>query len=230
MASAIDWERIDTVLLDMDGTLLDLHYDNFFWQEHLPLRYAELKGLEPGAARQYIVAETRRIQGSLNWYCTDYWSETLQVDVVSLKHEVSHKVSTRPYCVDFLDALRAARKDVVMVTNAHHDSLSLKMEKTRLTQKFDRLITVHEFSLPKENPDCWREVMRIHPFRAERTLLIDDNLVALASARDFGIRYLLAITQPDSRGPRRHIEDFDAIHSFDEIMPISEAVHEPGIQ
>ena len=26
----IDWTSIDTVLLDMDGTLLDLHYDNAF--------------------------------------------------------------------------------------------------------------------------------------------------------------------------------------------------------
>ena len=36
----IDWSCIDTVLLDMDGTLLDLHFDNFFWSEHLPRTYA----------------------------------------------------------------------------------------------------------------------------------------------------------------------------------------------
>ena len=27
----IDWQSIDDVLLDMDGTLLDLHYDATFW-------------------------------------------------------------------------------------------------------------------------------------------------------------------------------------------------------
>lgn len=218
----IDWERIDTVLLDMDGTLLDLHFDTFFWLEHLPLRYAELKGLELSAARQYIVSEIRSIQGSLNWYCTDYWSEKLQVDIIGLKVEVSHKIAIRPFCIEFLDALRSARKDVVMVTNAHHDSLSLKMEKTCLAPKFDRLITVHEFSLPKENPGCWHEVDRIQSFRPERTLLIDDNLVALESAREYGIQHLLAITQPDSQAPRREVEGFDAIHSFDEIMPVGE--------
>lgn len=216
----IDWEGIDTVLLDMDGTLLDLHFDNYFWQEHLPLRYAELKGLEPVAARQFIVDETRKIQGSLNWYSTDYWSDMLQVDIVGLKHEVSHKVAARPYCVDFLDALRAAQKDIVLVTNAHQDSLNLKMDKTRLANKFDRLITVHEFSLPKEDPDCWREVDRRHPFDADRTLLIDDNLVALQSAREYGVAYLLAVSQPDSRIPRREIDGFEAIHHFDEIMPV----------
>jgi len=226
MAATIDWAQIDTVLLDMDGTLLDLHFDNYFWQEHLPLRYAELKGLEPGAARQYIVSETRRIQGSLNWYCTDYWSETLQIDVVSLKHEVSHKVVPRPYCIEFLDALRAARKDIVMVTNAHHDSLALKMDKTRIADKFDRLITVHEFALPKEDPGCWHEVHKLHPFRADKTLLIDDNLLALESAREYGIAHLLAISQPDSRAPRRVIDAFNAIHSFDQIMPVHEVPNE----
>jgi len=220
----IEWERIETVLLDMDGTLLDLHFDNYFWQEHLPIRYAELKGLEPVAARHHIVTQTSEIRGSLNWYSTDYWSEMLQVDIVELKHEVSHKVAIRPFCIDFLDALRVAGKDIVMVTNAHHDSLALKMDITQLAHKFDRLITVHEFSLPKEDRNCWQEVHKRHPFRGERTLLIDDNLHALESAREYGIDHLLAITQPDSQEPRRQIDGFDAIHSFDEIMPIVELI------
>jgi len=219
----IDWERIETVLLDMDGTLLDLHFDNYFWKHHLPLRYAELKGLEPAAAQHHIITETRRIEGSLNWYSTDYWSEMLQVDVVELKHEVSHKVVPRPYCIEFLDALRAARKDIVMVTNAHHDSLALKMDRIGIADKFDRLITVHEFALPKEDPGCWHEVHKLHPFRADKTLLIDDNLLALESAREYGIGHLLAISEPDSRAPRRVIDEFNAIHSFEQIMPVNEA-------
>jgi HAD superfamily hydrolase (TIGR01509 family) len=217
----IDWRLIDTVLLDMDGTLLDLHFDNYFWQEYLPMRFAEIKGLEPGAAKHYIVSQTRKIEGSLNWYSTDYWSEMLEIDVVELKHEISHKVAIRPFCVDFLDALRSANKDVVMVTNAHHDSLALKMDKTQLAHKFDRLITVHEFSLPKEDPLCWHEVQKRHPFSAQKTLLIDDNLLALESAREYGIGSLLAIYQPDSQAPRLEINDFEAIHSFEEIMPVS---------
>jgi putative hydrolase of the HAD superfamily len=46
-AAAIDWSRIDTVLLDMDGTLLDLRFDNWFWQELIPSRYAAAHGLSP---------------------------------------------------------------------------------------------------------------------------------------------------------------------------------------
>lgn len=222
----IDWRQIETVLLDMDGTLLDLHFDNFFWQEYLPQRYAELKGLEPGEARHHIISQIRSIEGSLNWYSTDYWSATLELDVVELKHEVSHKVALRPHCTDFLDALRSARKDIVLVTNAHHDSLALKMDKTQIAHKFDRMITVHEFDLPKEDPKCWQEVYKRHPFEAKKTLLIDDNLRALDSARDYGIGHLLAVFQPDSKRPVLEISDYDAIHSFTDIMPIGEAEDE----
>ena len=225
----IDWRRVDTVLLDMDGTLLDLHFDNFFWLEYLPKRYAEIKAIDPELAARKIHRMTHSIKGSLEWYCTDHWTRTLGVDVVALKHEVSHKVATRPYCVDFLDALKAAGKDVVMVTNAHQDSLNLKMEKTGIHAKFDRLITVHEFLLPKELPECWAEVNHRHAFDPERTLLIDDNLRALESAERYGIAQLLAISQPDSRAPAQQVDGFQAIHSFEEILPVlpSSGGHEP---
>lgn len=217
----IDWNRIDTVLLDMDGTLLDLHFDNYFWQEYLPARYAEIKLLDPQQAKQQLNRQTRSIRGTLDWYSTDYWSEILDLDVVELKREVSHKLAIRPYCEDFLEALQCAGKDVVMVTNAHPDSLKLKMEKTGIAEKFDRLISVHEFALPKENPDCWQAVHNRHPFDRKRTLLIDDNLKALQSALDYGIEWVLAIYQPDSKAPHLDVMHFQAIYSFEEIMPVS---------
>jgi 5'-nucleotidase len=220
----LDWTQIDTVLLDMDGTLLDLNFDNYFWLEYLPQRYAQEFNLDPEEARLTINARTRALEGTLEWYSTTYWSEALGIDVVALKHEVRHRVQELPYCHEFLDALKAAEKDIVMVTNAHHDSLNLKMDKTGLAHKFDRLITVHEFSLPKENIACWDEVKRIHPFEAQRTLLVDDNLNVLKSAEQYGIAHLLAIYQPDTKAPKKDVEHFQAIHTFDEILPIGKAI------
>jgi HAD superfamily hydrolase (TIGR01509 family) len=217
----LNWSQIETVLLDMDGTLLDLHFDNFFWQEHLPARYAEIKSIDPNLARHQIQAQTRSIQGTLNWYSTDYWSQLLDLNIVQLKHEVSHKIALRPYCVDFLKALRDSGKAVVMVTNAHQDSLNLKMAKTGISERFDRLITVHEFSLPKEDPNCWHEVNKRHPFDNNKTLLIDDNLKALKSASDFGISKVLAVHKPDSMAPAMDVQGYPAIHSFQDILPIA---------
>lgn len=221
----IDWKRIDTVLLDMDGTLLDLNFDNYFWLEYLPQRYADIHGLDHEVARELIFEKYRFVEGTLKWYSTTYWSETLNIDVVALKHEVRHRVQELPYCHDFLDGLKDAGKDIVMVTNAHHDSLDLKMDKTGMAHKFDRLITVHEFDLPKEDIACWDEVNRLHPFDRKRTLLVDDNLNVLKSAEAYGIANLLAIYQPDSKAPKKDVEHFQAIHRFDEILPVEKSEH-----
>lgn len=216
----IDWKHIDTVLLDMDGTLLDLNFDNYFWLEYLPERYAQENRLDPDEAKLMINEKTRALEGTLEWYSTTYWSEALEIDVVALKHEVRHLVRELPYCHEFLDELKAAKKDIVMVTNAHHDSLNLKMDKTGLAHKFDKLITVHEFSLPKENIACWDEVQKRHAFDRQRTLLVDDNLNVLKSAERYGIAHLLAVFQPDSQAPKKDVEHFQAIHTFDEILPV----------
>lgn len=216
----IDWEKIDTVLLDMDGTLLDLNFDNYFWLEYLPLRYSQIKQVDLDSARIMISKKTSNMEGTLEWYSTSYWSEVLEIDVIGLKHEVRHKVEELPYCHEFLDELRAAQKNIVMVTNAHHDSLNLKMDKTGLAHKFDKLITVHEFSLPKEDIRCWDEVAARHPFDCKRTLLIDDNLKALDSADAYGIQQLLAIYRPDSKADKKDVGEYRAIHDFSEIMPV----------
>ncbi|HEY5717735.1 MAG TPA: haloacid dehalogenase-like hydrolase, partial [Motiliproteus sp.] len=128
----LDWNAIDTVLLDMDGTLLDLHFDSYFWLQHLPARYAAIHGVAPDLARQQLLERIMKEQGSLNWYCVDYWSRELQVDIAALKHEVADKVAFRPQVQDFLHALRKAGKRAVIVTNAHRKSLGLKLERTGL--------------------------------------------------------------------------------------------------
>lgn len=220
----IDWINIDTVLLDMDGTLLDLNFDNYFWLEYLPARYAEEFDLDPAEAKISINEKTRALEGTLEWYSTTYWTQALNIDVVALKHEVRHLVTELPFCHEFLDQLKLAEKDIVMVTNAHHDSLNLKMDKTGLAHKFDKLITVHEFSLPKENIACWSEVQKLHPFDRNRTLLIDDNLNVLKSAEEYGIAHLLAIYKPDSKAPVKDVEHFQALHTFNEILPIDKSV------
>jgi len=59
----IPWGDINTVFLDMDGTLLDLNFDNHFWLEHVPQRYAEARGLEPAAAKVELLAATAAARG-----------------------------------------------------------------------------------------------------------------------------------------------------------------------
>jgi len=214
----IDWNTIDTVLLDMDGTLLDLHYDNYFWMTHLPQRFAEANGLSVAEATAQLEVHIRAHEGTLNWYCLEFWSDALDMDIRALKEEVQEKIQIRPFVVDFLKALQAQGKKLVLITNAHPQSLDLKLEITAIDQWLDLVISSHEFQQPKEAQAFWQQLQAREHFDPKRTLFIDDTVRILDSARDFGIEHLLCIHEPDSQKSRR-IEAYPAIHHFDEIMP-----------
>ncbi len=217
---SIDWGQIDSVFLDMDGTLLDLHFDNHFWLEHVPRRYAEARGLPLEVAKAELLARYRDIEGTLNWYCVDHWSRELGLDIVLLKQEVEHLIAVHPHVMDFLKALALLRKRRVLVTNAHQKTLALKLERTRLAGHLERVISSHDLGIAKESPGFWDVLQRIEPFDPERTLFVDDNLGVLQAARDHGFRWLIAVLEPDSRKPRRSIDAFPAIANFSELMPL----------
>ena len=215
----ISWPQIHTVLLDMDGTLLDLHYDNHFWQVHVPLRYAEKHALSLDAARAQLFPRFRRAEGTLDWYCVDYWTRELGLDIALLKAEVDHLIAVHPHVIEFLDAVRAQDKRIVLVTNAHNKSLALKLERTRLGGHFDAVVCSHDLGLPKEHLGFWEKMQQVESFDKDRALLIDDSLPVLRSALHYGIAQLLAIKIPDSRGPEKDTGEFRSLGSFREIMP-----------
>lgn len=217
----LNWNSIDTVLLDMDGTLLDLHFDNYFWQEHLVERYAELHGVPVPQTRERLGRRFAETAGSLDWYCLDFWSRELNVDILKLKREVEHLIAIHPYAEQFLQALHG-RKQLVLVTNAHPDSLALKLARTGIHAFFDNIISAHRFRLPKESPVFWARLQEVLGFNAARTLLAEDNVAILHTAREFGIQHLLAITHPDSRGHPVQVEGFHAIEHFGELLPLTE--------
>ncbi|RLQ22351.1 GMP/IMP nucleotidase [Seongchinamella sediminis] len=215
----IDWNSIDTVLLDMDGTLLDLHFDNYFWMQHIPEVYASTHGLSPEESSERLHTAFSIDQGSLEWYSLDYWSERLQLDIPAIKRELRHMVNVRPHAVEFLSRLHASHRDVVMVTNAHRKTLDIKMDYIDITGWFDRVVVSHELNAPKEAQAFWHSLQQLHPFAPEKTLLIDDTERVLESAREYGIAHLLTLLQPDSQRQKRIDTLFPGIHHFDEIMP-----------
>ncbi len=210
--------EVDTVLLDMDGTLLDLHFDNHFWQAHVPLRYAEARGLPHAVARDELMARYHARAGTLEWYSVDYWATELELDIMQLKEEVSHLIAVHPAVVDFLALLRRLNKRIVMATNAHHKSLTLKMAKTGLEPHFDAFVSSHALGVAKEQRGFWEKLQAIEPFDPVRTLLVDDSLPVLDAARDFGIRHLLAVRTPDTRLPPKDTGRYAAIDSFAELL------------
>ncbi|MBZ9557536.1 MULTISPECIES: GMP/IMP nucleotidase [unclassified Modicisalibacter] len=214
----IDWHDIDTVLLDMDGTLLDLHFDSHFWLEHLPRRYVELHHLDE-AFQEEIRERIVREQGTLDWYSLDYWQRELNVDILALKREVQHLIGLRSDALDFLTWLKQAHPRVVLATNADRGSLSLKLPLTGLEDYLDAIVSSADLGVPKEHQEFWFALQEVEPFDPLRTLFIDDNPAVLESAREFGIRHLLGIKQPDSRRPERELEEFVALDRFAALFP-----------
>lgn len=217
--AAPDWGRIDTVLLDMDGTLLDLHFDTYFWLQHVPLRYAEMHGLSTEDSRNELLTRYRRAEGTLDWYCVDYWTEQLGLDIPLLKEEVDHLISVRPDVIPFLEALNTVGKRRVLVTNAHGKSLALKMRKTPIGEHLDAVVCAHDIGLAKEQPEFWHRLHDRIGYHRENTLLIDDSLKVLKSADDYGIEHLRAILKPDSQSPPVDADPYIHIDRFSEIQP-----------
>lgn len=214
----LNWNNIDTVLLDMDGTLLDLYFDNYFWQEYLPARWGELHGLDADAAKRELVPRFRSMEGTLSWYCLDFWSRELNIDVLALKAGVEDLIRMRPSAQDFLESLIRRGLQPVLVTNAHRDLISMKLARTGIGRYFGQVISSHQYGVPKEQVEFWSKLREDVDFPPERTVLIDDNLTVLRAARAFGIAHLFSIARPDSTEPLRDTEEFTAIHDFRDML------------
>ncbi len=214
----LNWQQIDTVLLDMDGTLLDLHFDNFFWKEYLPIEYARHNGKEPEQVKKYLYQLMEEAHGSIDWYCVDFWTEKLDIDIISLKKEIDHLIAFRPAVVAFLETLHNSDKKVYLITNAHHQALDLKLEKTQISHYFDELISSHKYGYIKEQQEFWNQLQKEIPFNPKQTLFIDDSQEVLDAAVKYGIKHILSISRPDSKQELKTDSKYPMLHDFSDII------------
>ena len=217
--SLVLWDEIDTVLVDMDGTLLDLAFDNFFWLELVPRKYAARHGLTDADARIVVERAYRALEGQLAWYCIDHWTDTLDLDLRALKRAHRERIRYLPGATEFLATVRARGKKLTLVTNAHRAVLAVKTDHTGLDREVDELVSSHDYDAPKESAEFWQRFSRASSFDPRRTLLLEDSLSVLTAARAFGLGFTLAIRRPDSSQPARTITEFpsvDGVHALAE--------------
>lgn len=212
------WNEIDVALLDMDGTLLDLRFDNYFWLELVPERYATRHGLTIDAARAALTQRFVAKQGTLDWYCTDFWTRELSLDIAGLKHEVREQVRFLPGAENFLQALSERGIRTALVTNAHQNSLAVKAAQTGLTRYFEHVVSSHAFGVPKEHPEFWLKLQAELDFDPTRTLFVDDSPAVLRAARRHGIAQIFAVSRPDSAQGARQIAEFPVVEAVVELL------------
>jgi len=217
-SAAVDWQSVDTVLLDMDGTLLDLRFDNWFWLTLIPSRYAAANGLSEAEAQATLAPKFKNVAHTLQWYCIEYWTRELGLDIPALKREALLHVDFLPGAEMFLRKLRVSGKRVLLVTNSHPTTLAIKNERVALTQYFDACYSSQPFDAPKEDAAFWPRLAAREQFSPQRTLFIDDSLPVLECARDFGIAHLRAVRRPDSGAPPQATGNFEAIDGVAELL------------
>ena len=200
-----------TLMLDMDGTVLDLAYDNYMWMHHVPEHFAAKNGLEPAAAREQLYAKFNSMRGQIEWYCLDHWSDYLDIDVAQLHRDENHRIGYLPGAEDFLRAVRTQDIRVLMVTNSHSETLSIKDEMTGITGHFDDIYTSHAYGHPKESQAFWRALAEEEDFDPSTTLFVDDTARVLRSAAEFGVSMLLEITHPDTTAEARTDSEYDGV-------------------
>ena len=219
----VAWDGVDTVLVDMDGTLLDLAFDNHFWTEFIPAHYAQVRGMSEQDARARLLQRYRSIEGKLAWYCIDHWSEALDLDIRSLKRTQRHRVRYLPGATDFLAWIREQGKRLLLVTNAHPFTLQLKVAQTGLDAHVHGMVSSHDLSAPKETRLFWERFHAVEAFDPGRTVLIEDSLTVLEAATAFGLAATVAIRSPDSRHPPRQIDDFPSVDGVHELLNLAQA-------
>jgi 5'-nucleotidase len=215
---AFRWPDIDTILLDMDGTLLDSYFDDFFWEEYVPKVFAEAYQLSPEEARKRLLEKYRRVECTLQWADLDYWSDQLGLDIPELKCKIDHLIQVHPYVVDFLKYITDIGKEITLVTNAHAKTLEIKLRKTAIGPYFTRIVPAEEVGEAKEVPVFWEKLESLLGFAKSRTLLVDDNARVLAAARQYGLGHLVYVAKPSSRLPVRFSPDFASIVFFKELI------------
>lgn len=216
----IPFNEIKTVLLDMDGTILDKYYDDYFWEVYVPQKYAEKEHISLEDARRILFSMYKAEEGTLNWTDVYFWSRKTGLNILQLKKEVAYLINPHPDAEDFLKFISSDGKKVYLVTNAHNSVMELKLKKTGFNKYFHGVFTSFDIGYPKEKLEFWERLKEKVFFEPEYSIFIDDTEEILHTAKLSGIKFPILRAVSSSRSIPKKSENFLTIMKFQEIIDL----------
>lgn len=192
------WDALDTVLLDLDGTLLDLSFDNRFWGQLVPQAYGRLHGMSEAEAYAAIRPRFEACEGTLDWYSIDYWTRELGLDIRAMKRADAGSIRWLPGAREFLAAVRARGKRLVLLTDSHPATLAIKDAAAGVSPFFDAVYSSGTLGAPKQVARFWEVLQEHHPFDVRRAMFVDDSPLVVRAAHAAGVAFIYAIRRPDT--------------------------------
>lgn len=214
----IPFENIETILLDMDGTILDKYYDDYFWEVYLPEKFSIKYGISFIEAQKILFSMYKAEEGTLNWTDIDFWSRKTGFDIYKLKIQLRELINPHPDSEEFLNTISNDSKKVYLVTNAHNKVMDLKLNKTGFHKYFNLCITSFDLGYPKEDIKFWQKLISDYNINPDSTLFVDDTEKVLHTAWTAGIKYPILRAISSSKSNPKKSEIFPTILSFSEII------------
>jgi len=188
------------ILLDIDGVLLDLSFDNLFWQELIPLKLASSKNISIEEAKTEIKKTASKIYGTLPWYELEFWESRYDIDFLSVANKHSSKINFLPDSEKILQQLASLDKRIILLTNCDPRLLNIKANAVPFMQYVDGCISSVEIGAVKENQNFWGPAFRYFNINPNFSLFADDNLYVVNSAIKAGIKNSFQVLEPTGDG------------------------------
>ena len=128
-----------------------------------------------------------------------------------------NKLLAKPYpeTVEILKELKAKGLKLALVSNSIHGAIEAVMEKFDLAQYFDGVYISSEIGLLKQEPECFKKVLKDLKLKKTDVLMVGDSLQTdIAGAEAVGIKPILI----DRREKREYENKIKTLKELDKYL------------
>ena len=199
------------ILSDLDGVILDQHYDRKFWQSWLPEHVANQTNQSIEKIQIEIQLKIDGQKGTLNWYDLNYWDDLLDVDCMEIIKEQEEKPSFLEGSLEALQELSTLKNPKHILTNGDPRLQEYKAEARNFLQFFDSIFYSMHAGYPKEKKEFWTLARHNLNLDFEDSIFIDDDFKVVTIAVKAGVKRVIWITPGKNRILQNGIETFSSL-------------------